>query len=116
MSSKSTKPKAKTPPVAEFKSGAILAAVWLRTTETGMSYLDFSLERLYKPKNAEKWLRSRSFFAQNAQAIAEVSSQAQAFIEQHRDDPEAATPQGSQPPQPAATNGFSQEAARREAV
>ena len=85
----SSKPRAKNPPVAEFKSGPIIAAVWLRTTETGMSYLEFSLERLYKPKNAEKWQRSKNFFGRNAENVSEAARQAEAFIKEHADNPEA---------------------------
>ena len=43
-----------------------------------------------KSKSASKWQRSKSFFAQNAEAIAEVTAQAAEFIRAHRDAPEAA--------------------------
>ena len=84
-----SKPRPKNPPVKEFKSGAIIAAVWLRTTETGMSYLEFSLERLYKPKNADNWQRSKNFFARHASDVADAARQAEAFIKEHADNPEA---------------------------
>ena len=111
--SKTQKTKPKNPPVAEFKAGAIVAAVSLRTTETGMSYLDFSLERLYENK-AGKWQRSKNYFSQNAEAIAQVAQQAKEFIEQHRDNPEEAAEQVTAERVHPAANGFAQESTSQE--
>jgi len=76
-------------PVEQFKSGPIVAAVWLRRTQTGMPYLEYSLERLWKGKTSDRWQRSGNYFAGNTEHIIAVAETATAFIREHQDDPEA---------------------------
>ena len=67
-------------PLKVIRRGAIAASIWRRQTPTGFEYLDFSLSRSWKLKSGEREGYSQSFFEGNEEAIADVVSEACAFI------------------------------------
>ena len=66
-------------------------------TQTGLAYLDFSLERLWKSKTGGKWQSSHSFFPQHADDVKNSVDQATQFIRAHHENPEAARGGREQP-------------------
>ena len=73
----------------------------MRTGTGGLEYLSYTLSRAWKYENSEKWNYSSDYFAGNGQSLTDAISQAEAFIDKHKDDPRAALEEKRAP----ATNG-----------
>jgi hypothetical protein len=80
--------------ITTFRRGQIGATVWLRDGPEGLQYLTYSLSRWYPPTKVRHGGYSDDFFDYNLTAIQEVSQQAVAFIQQFKDEPEAALEAG----------------------
>ena len=75
-----TKSKKGTKPARTFRHGAIAAHVWLRQSQTGFVYYDYSISRSWKSTNAGKEGYSQNFFPDNKDAMVACVSEASQWI------------------------------------
>jgi hypothetical protein len=75
-------------PVKTIRRGAIAANIFLRQTQTGMEYHDYSLSRSWKSNNTGKSGYSTSYFPRNAQELIEVVAEASRWIEEQERTPD----------------------------
>lgn len=73
------KPLEKQSPLHSITCGEIVAEVHSRLSNSGFSYLDFTLERIYVTGTG-KATRGMTFFAKNAKDIAEAANKASEWI------------------------------------
>lgn len=66
-------------PVHVIRDGGIAASIWERTTEHGMTYLEYTLSRSWKNKKGASGY-SQAFFPRNEAALINVVKQAAAYI------------------------------------
>ena len=69
-------------PVKTFRSGAVGASVWLKQSNTGLIYYDFSLSRSWKSMASGKEGYSSSYFEANRDELKRVVDQCCDYIEQ----------------------------------
>lgn len=77
-----------TKPAHTVRDGAIAANIWLRQTQTGLPYYEYSLSRSYKSMTTDKSGYTSNFFSRNEAALLKVIEQASRWIA----DAEAAAP------------------------
>ena len=79
--------KAKSPsesrkPVKTFREGAVGASVWMKQSNTGLIYYDFSLSRSWKSFASGKEGYSSNFFDSNREEIQAVVGHCCDYIEE----------------------------------
>jgi len=80
MEKKETNSKKGIKPVHTVRQGAIAANIWLRQSQTGFVYYDYSLSRSWKSSTAGKEGYSQSFFPDNKMQLLEVVAEASDWI------------------------------------
>lgn len=69
-----------TRPAHTVREGAIAANIWLRQTQTGLPYYEYSLSRSYKSMTTDKSGYASNFFSRNESALVNVIQQASQWI------------------------------------
>jgi len=69
----------KVKPVAEFRIGRIVAAVWRNETDGGAIRHNVTFSRLYKPEG-EQWQNSTSFGRDDLLLLAKIADRAHSWI------------------------------------
>ncbi len=72
-------------PVHVVRKGAVAASIWMRMSQTGFVYYDYSLSRSWKSESSGREGYSNNFFPQNENALAEVIEEASAWIQSKTD-------------------------------
>ena len=73
-------------PVHEVRLGRIAAAIWRNETESGSTFHNVTVSRLYKPEGGD-WKRADSFGRDDLPLVAKVVDQAHTWIfEQGKED------------------------------
>jgi hypothetical protein len=67
-------------PAHVVRRGAIAASIWLRQSNAGYGYYDFSLSRSYKSLNTAKEGYSTNFFGRNQEELKAVIEGASTWI------------------------------------
>jgi hypothetical protein len=76
------KEKAKNKPVAEFRLGRIVAAVWRNELDNGAIRHNVTFSRLYKPEG-EQWQNSSSFGRDDLLLLAKLADRVNSWIYEH---------------------------------
>lgn len=79
-------------PVHTVRRGAIAANIWLRQTQTGKDYYDYSLSRSWKNQSKEKEGYSTNFFSGNATELVAVVNEATNWIAERSQPAAVAAP------------------------
>lgn len=79
---KSKSPSESRKPVKTFRSGAVGASVWMKQSNTGLIYYDFSLSRSWKSFASGKEGYSANFFDANRDEVKAVVDQCCDYIEE----------------------------------
>ncbi len=74
--------RSKPAPEHEVRHGQVVATVFRRQTNSGFSYLDFTLSRCWRSQNSAKEQNGAGFFAENESDLIEAIRQASAWIRQ----------------------------------
>jgi hypothetical protein len=80
MEKKETNPKKGVKPAHTVRQGAIAANIWLRQSQTGFVYYDYSISRSWKSTKAGKEGYSQNFFPDNKMQLLEVVAEASDWI------------------------------------
>ena len=75
-----TDSKKQNQPTHTIRDGAIAASIWLRQTQTGLPYYEYSLSRSYKSMTSGKAGYTANFFSRNETALLNVVRQASKWI------------------------------------
>jgi len=94
---KKNTPTAPDAPIITFEAHDIVASVWFRQANGGVTYLDFTLHRTYQSKQRRNLSTSDRYLARNSSSILDVAQKAAKFIERHQAYPELAREQASRP-------------------
>ena len=82
MSDKKIKPEAETRrPVQTFRTGPVGGSVWLKQSNTGYWYYDFSLSRSWKSMSTGKDGYSSNFFERNREELHKTIDECCDYIE-----------------------------------
>ncbi len=85
-------------PVQTFREGAVGASVWLKQSNTGFWYYDFSLSRSWKSMSTGKDGYSSNFFDRNRENLKAVIDQCCDYIEDKISNAETVTINATQDP------------------
>ncbi|TWU21408.1 hypothetical protein [Bythopirellula polymerisocia] len=80
MDNKDKKSRVGIKPVHTVRKGAIAANIWLRQSQTGFVYYDYSISRSWKSTNAGKEGYSQNFFPDNKMQLLQVVAEASDWI------------------------------------
>lgn len=67
-------------PAHTIRAGALAASIWLRQTQTGLPYYEYSLSRSFKSITSGKAGYTSHYFARNEAALVNVIRQASQWI------------------------------------
>jgi len=92
-------------PIITFEAHDMVASVWLRQANGGVTYLDFTLHRTYQSKRRRSLSTSDRFLARNTSSLLDVVQKAAKFVERHQAHPELARQEAAKtkPLQPNST-------------
>lgn len=80
MEKKETTPREKNKPAHTIRHGAIAANIWLRQSQTGFAYYDYSISRSWKSTKAGKEGYSQNFFPDNKMQLLSCVTEASNWI------------------------------------
>lgn len=80
MEKKEPKSRKGIKPAHTIRHGAVAANIWLRQSQTGFVYYDYSVSRSWKSTNAGKEGYSQNFFPDNKMQLLSVVAEASDWI------------------------------------
>lgn len=95
----SKKKDAKKSPVKTIRHGAMMASIWEKVTQTGLTYYDYSLSRCWKRTNSDQFAYSQNYFDRNLEQLVQCATEASAWIAENSSELES-TPADQSSPEP----------------